>query len=101
MIDCMGVGVTGRPSRTVRAIALATTLALSASGAPAIAQTGTPGGDGQKLPFIRDAEIEQLLRDYTTPILRAAGLAQQNVQVVGQADDIASFKPPKSPGSLR
>ena len=32
--------------------------------------------------MIRDAEIEQLLRDYTQPIFRAAGLAQQNVQVV-------------------
>jgi predicted Zn-dependent protease len=32
--------------------------------------------------MIRDAEIEQLLRDYTAPILRAAGLSQQNVQVV-------------------
>ncbi len=33
-------------------------------------------------PIIRDAEIEQLLRDYTAPVLRAAGLAKQNVQVV-------------------
>jgi predicted Zn-dependent protease len=34
------------------------------------------------IPLIRDAEIEQLLRDYTRPLLRAAGLAQQNIQVV-------------------
>jgi predicted Zn-dependent protease len=34
------------------------------------------------LPVIRDAEIEQLLRDYTTPILRAAGLAKQDIHVV-------------------
>jgi predicted Zn-dependent protease len=34
------------------------------------------------LPLIRDAEIEQLLRDYSQPILRAAGLAQQNVRIV-------------------
>jgi predicted Zn-dependent protease len=33
-------------------------------------------------PLIRDAEIEQLLRDYSQPILRAAGLAQQNVHVI-------------------
>ena len=79
MIDCTGFGRVGRPSRIVRAIALAT--ALSASGAPVLAQS-PPGGEGQRLPFIRDAEIEQLLRDYTTPILRAAGLGQQNVQVV-------------------
>jgi len=32
--------------------------------------------------MIRDAEIEQLLRDYSQPILRAAGLSQQNVQIV-------------------
>jgi predicted Zn-dependent protease len=40
------------------------------------AQSLPPG-----LPIIRDAEIEQLLREYTQPILRAAGLAQQNIQV--------------------
>src|SRR5262249_27999143 len=34
------------------------------------------------LPLIRDAETEQLLREYTSPILRAAGLAQQNIRVV-------------------
>jgi len=34
------------------------------------------------LPIIRDTEIEQLMRDYSAPILKAAGLAQQNVQVV-------------------
>jgi len=39
-----------------------------------------PSGKG--LPIIRDAEIEQLLREYMAPILKAAGLAQQNVQVV-------------------
>ena len=33
-------------------------------------------------PIVRDAEIEQLLREYTQPILKAAGLAQQNIQVV-------------------
>ena len=36
----------------------------------------------ERAAVIRDAEIEQLLRDYTQPILRAAGLAQQNIQVV-------------------
>src|SRR5213079_105710 len=44
-------------------------------GAPAHAQQKGP-------PVVRDAEIEQLLREYTQPVLRAAGLAQQNVQVV-------------------
>jgi predicted Zn-dependent protease len=33
-------------------------------------------------PIIRDAEIEQLLKEYTQPLLKVAGLAQQNVHVV-------------------
>jgi predicted Zn-dependent protease len=33
-------------------------------------------------PVLRDTEAEQLLRDYTRPILRAAGLEKQNIQVV-------------------
>jgi predicted Zn-dependent protease len=33
-------------------------------------------------PIIRDTEAEQLLRDYTRPILRAAGLEKQNIQIV-------------------
>jgi predicted Zn-dependent protease len=35
----------------------------------------------QSLPLLRDTEIEQLLRDYTRPILRTAGLEKQNVQI--------------------
>jgi predicted Zn-dependent protease len=59
-----------------RATALVTASALLLSSLPSLAQEGRPP------PTIRDAEIEQLLRDYTQPVLRAAGLAQQNVQVV-------------------
>jgi predicted Zn-dependent protease len=33
-------------------------------------------------PVLRDTEAEQLLRDYTRPILRAAGLEKQNIQAV-------------------
>jgi len=33
-------------------------------------------------PVIRDTEAEQLLREYTRPILRAAGLEKQNIQMV-------------------
>ena len=52
--------------------------ALVATGSPAQAQQGVQKGP----PVIRDAEIEQLLRDYTQPILRAAGLSKQNIRVV-------------------
>ncbi len=60
------------------AIAIATAAAIGLASLPVRAQTGANVG----IPMIRDAEIEQLLRDYTAPILRAAGLSQQNVQVV-------------------
>jgi predicted Zn-dependent protease len=58
----------------------AAALALSSVPAspPARAQTGSSAG----IPMIRDAEIEQLMRDYTAPILKVAGLGNQNVKVV-------------------
>ncbi|MGJ4947538.1 M48 family metalloprotease [Bradyrhizobium sp. HKCCYLS20291] len=33
-------------------------------------------------PILRDTEVEALLREYTRPILRAAGLEKQNIQMV-------------------
>src|SRR5437868_10464452 len=78
--------VNGRPIRARRwapaahAVAVLTAVAVAAAplpvSVPARAQS-VPRG----IPLIRDAEIEQLLREYTQPILRVAGLAQQNVLV--------------------
>jgi predicted Zn-dependent protease len=65
-----------RPASRMVAVIAAASVALASL--PVRAQTGSAAG----IPMIRDAEIEQLLRDYTTPILRVAGLSQQNVQVV-------------------
>src|SRR5262249_42761581 len=42
----------------------------------------TPARAAAGPPILRDAEIEQLLRDYTQPIPRAAGLLKQNISVV-------------------
>ena len=61
-----------------RALAFITAVSIIATSAPAPAQTGKDAG----IPMIRDAEIEQLLREYTQPILKVAGLSQQNIQVV-------------------
>jgi predicted Zn-dependent protease len=61
-----------------RAVAIATAAAIALSGVPARTQTGSNVG----IPMIRDAEIEQLLRDYTQPILKVAGLGNQNIRVV-------------------
>jgi predicted Zn-dependent protease len=62
--------------------ALAVGAATGPTTIPARAQDSTTRG----MPVIRDAEIEQLLRDYAQPILRAAGLAKQNVRVVVLGD---------------
>ena len=59
-----------------RATAVITAGALICGSWPAQAQQG--GGPRT----LGDAETEQLLRDYTRPILRAAGLEKQNIQVV-------------------
>jgi predicted Zn-dependent protease len=61
-----------------RAVAIGTAAAIALASFPVHAQTGSSAG----IPMIRDAETEQLMRDYTAPILRVAGLAKQNVQVV-------------------
>jgi len=73
------VGPTKPASRAV-AVATAAAVALASfpASTPVRAQTGSSAG----IPMIRDAEIEQLLRDYTAPIFKAAGLTTQNVQVV-------------------
>src|SRR5215469_963378 len=68
-----------RPPRpAIRAIAALTAAAVGLASFPAQPQTGASAG----IPMIRDAEIEQLLRDYTAPIFRVAGLADQNIHVV-------------------
>jgi predicted Zn-dependent protease len=55
--------------------ALTTAVALALAPMPALAQQKGP-------PVIRDTESEQLLRDYTRPLLRAAGMEKQNIQMV-------------------
>ena len=62
-----------------------TTLKLTAlATAVALAMTPTLGAAQQNKgpPILRDTESEQLLRDYTRPILRAAGMEKQNIQMV-------------------
>src|SRR5581483_4834552 len=72
------------PSRTplvkpaFRAVALITAAAVALGSIPVRAQNGSNAG----IPLIRDAEIEQLLREYYAPIEKAAGLGNQNIKVV-------------------
>ena len=78
MIATKGPSKARAATPAARAVAFITAAAIVAASAPAPAQTGKDAG----IPMIRDAEIEQLLRDYTQPILKVAGLAQQNIHVV-------------------
>jgi len=73
-------GWIARPA--ARGLGVLTAVALTAAtiGRPEPVPAQGNGGGGP--PIIRDAETEQLLRDYTQPILKAAGLAKQNIHVV-------------------
>ncbi|MCA1452058.1 M48 family metallopeptidase [Bradyrhizobium sp. BRP22] len=62
--------------KTLKLTALATAIALAVAPTVALAQ------QNKGPPILRDTEAEQLLRDYTRPILRAAGLEKQNIQMV-------------------
>lgn len=78
-----GTGTKARrqaPAR--RGVALLTAAALVLAGIGPITTPPALAQDSPNIPLIRDAEMEQLLRDYITPILRAAGLAKQNIKVV-------------------
>jgi predicted Zn-dependent protease len=50
--------------------------------AVALAPIAAAAQENKGPSVIRDTEAEQLLRDYTRPILRAAGMEKQNIQMV-------------------
>ena len=56
--------------------------ALMTAAALAVAPMAAVAQQNKGPPVLRDTETEQLLREYTRPILRAAGLEKQNIQMV-------------------
>src|SRR5712664_1339288 len=66
----------GLRKTTLKWTALTTAVAL------ALAPTIASAQENKGPPVLRDTESEQLLRDYTRPILRAAGMEKQNIQMV-------------------
>lgn len=56
--------------------------ALTVAAALAVTPMAALAQEGKGPSFLRDTESEQLLREYTRPILRAAGLEKQNIQMV-------------------
>ncbi|MCO5129192.1 MAG: M48 family metalloprotease [Xanthobacteraceae bacterium] len=72
--------VRAAPRRRVLRARFGVALSVALAFAPMLARAQeSRAGKGPSL--LRDTEIEQLLRDYTRPILRAAGLEKQNIQV--------------------
>src|ERR1700674_1263278 len=71
MLTCMALR-----KKTSKLTAVAAAVALAVAPMSALAQ------QAKGPPVIRDTESEQLLREYTRPILRTAGLEKQNIQVV-------------------
>lgn len=67
--------------RKTAAVLLSGLIAFSATTLPAAAQRGGP-------PLVRDAEIEALLRDYSAPIFKAAGIQAGfiNIHLVNSND---------------
>lgn len=63
-------------NKPMKLTALTMAIALAAAPMAAVAQ------EAKGPPVLRDTETEQLLREYTRPILRAAGLEKQNIQMV-------------------
>jgi predicted Zn-dependent protease len=62
--------------KTWKLTAVTAAIALALAPISALAEEKEKGP-----PILRDTETEQLLRDYSRPILRAAGLEKQNIQV--------------------
>src|SRR5471032_598291 len=71
--QCIRAASRGKISKLTAAV---TAAALVVAPMSALAQ------ENKGPALLRDTEIEQLLRDYTRPILRTAGLEKQNIQVV-------------------
>ncbi len=56
--------------------------AVMTAAALALSPLASHAQESKGPPVLRDTETEQLLREYTRPILRVAGLEKQNIQMV-------------------
>lgn len=66
----------------LRKKASALTALVTAAAIALLPVRATHAQEGRGPPVLRDTETEQLLREYTRPILRVAGLEKQNIQMV-------------------
>ncbi|HMF66656.1 MAG TPA: M48 family metalloprotease, partial [Phyllobacterium sp.] len=57
-------------------------IVAGAAGALCLAQTAIAIAQSSSVPIVRDAEIEALVTDYATPIIKAAGLSRNAIRIV-------------------
>ena len=57
-------------------------LSVMISAAVLASSAFTASAQSRSVPIVRDAEIEALVSDYTTPILNAAGLGKQRIKTI-------------------
>ena len=78
------------PSRRLLRRLQAKALALLC--ATSLAVTSVLPARAQPISLIRDTEVEELLKDYSRPIFRAAGLEAQNIDMrIVQSDAFNAF----------
>ena len=68
-------------SQPIAAMARSAFIMLTA-GAMCVAQAGVALAQSKSVPIVRDAEIEALVTDYATPIIKAAGLSRNAIRIV-------------------
>ena len=68
------------------------TRAVAVLCAASVAVTSVLPASAQPISLIRDTEVEELLKDYSRPIFRAAGLEAQNIDMrIVQSDSFNAF----------
>ncbi len=70
------------PSAPARCPSLARALLALVTSLAMVLSSWVPAGAQTRISVVRDAEIEALVRDYVTPILTAAGLANSGIEIV-------------------
>ncbi len=75
--DRAGRSNPARPLQRTASVGLAGLIAFQA-----IAPIAAEAQQRRRLPLVRDAEVENLLRDYAAPILRAAGLGNTQLEII-------------------
>ncbi|KAA0970148.1 M48 family metallopeptidase [Aureimonas fodinaquatilis] len=71
-----------RNLRRIWRATLISAVALTTAFSPMMAQVAEAQSGRPRLPVVRDAQIEGLIKDYSAPLLKAAGLSANRVEII-------------------